>query len=406
MKLWLQIVGVALVCLALGLSLALWIIAGLLHAPESHGVTAVKYLLTSGLVSLVLGTLALVAVSRFAPSLGLKIGLACVFGSAAAIINVVVMPLLMFSERSDVYILVATLVYFAAIALAFAYIVARVATMQIRSLRDGALRLASGSFGTQVPVEGADEVADLARAFNHMSAQLNADVEQRKQLEDARRDLIAAVSHDLRTPVASIRAMVEAINDGVVSEPAEVRRYLGLVQRETERLGRLIDDLFELSRIESGSLDLRLARVPIAELVRETVEGLRFGVAEKGIELEERIAPDLPTRAIDAQRMQRVLVNLIQNAVRHTPAGGMIRVDVAPQDGHVLLAVTDSGEGIPAEEQPYIFDQFYRSEKSRSRDTGGAGLGLAIARGIVEAHHGTIGVESEPGAGARFVVTL
>jgi len=251
-----------------------------------------------------------------------------------------------------------------------------------------------------------DEVAELARAFNRMSQELAQSIGKERRLEEERRVLFASISHDLRTPLASIRAMVEAINDRVVTEPLAVQRYLALIQSETEHLGRLIDDLFELARIESGSLELRLQAVPLPALVAETVAGLQLQAHEKGIDLHAEWEGDLPPLAIDGPRMQRVLTNLIQNALRHTPAGGRVDVCVARANGRVMLSVTDSGEGIAAEDRQHVFERFYRGEKSRSRERGGAGLGLAIARGIVEAHHGTIEVASPPGEGARIVITL
>jgi signal transduction histidine kinase len=313
---------------------------------------------------------------------------------------------MMFASRSDLYILVVTLIYFVTISLAFAFIIATATTMQLRALHEGATRVAAGELGARVTVQGADEVADLARAFNHMSQELGRHFDRERRLELSRRSLIAAVSHDLRTPLASIRAMVEAINDGVVTDAETIRRYLGLIERESHHLGQLIEDLFELSRIESGSLDLRLASIPVAELVAETVEGMRIQAEERGVALQAVFPDDVPALSLDGPRIQRALVNLIQNALRHTPPGGQVQIEVARQNGHVQVAVADTGEGIAPEDQPYVFDQFYRGEKSRSRESGGAGLGLAIARGIVEAHRGSISVESEPGQGARFVVTL
>lgn len=225
-------------------------------------------------------------------------------------------------------------------------------------------------------------------------------------MEEERRDLFVSVSHDLRTPLSSIRAMIEAINDGVVHEPDAVNRYLHLVQRETEHLGHLIDDLFELARIESGNVDLQVSTVPLAELVTETVDSMRVHAQDRGINLYLKCDENLQPLTLDGPRMQRVLVNLIDNALRHTPAGGEVRVDLAQHGGRIELAVTDTGEGIAPDDQRRVFDRFYRAEKSRSRDTGGAGLGLAIARGLVEAQGGNIDVDSEPGKGARFVVRL
>lgn len=406
MNVWSRIALVALGCLAGALGFTWLLFVAWLHAPAAHVLQAIEYLLASGVVSVAIGTLALLAVSRVAPSLGLKIGVACTFGSLAAITNVLVTPLLMFKERSDLDILVVTLLYFMAISLAFGFIVSILTTRQVHALRVGAARVASGELGARVPVQGADEVADLARAFNRMSTELSESSAQRDRLERARTDLVAAVSHDLRTPLTSIRAMVEAILDGVVAEPDAVQRYLRLIQQETEHLGRLIDDLFELARIESGSLELRLASVPLGELVAETVDGLQIQAEEKGVDLHVRCDPDLPRVTVDGPRVQRALVNLIDNAIRHTPAGGSVHVEVGRQNGQVQVAVVDTGEGIAPEDQPHVFDQFYRGEKSRSRQSGGAGLGLAIARGIVEAHRGNIRVESAPNRGSRFVVTL
>jgi signal transduction histidine kinase len=406
MRTWPRLVAITAGCFALGAGVALLLFVTWMHAPASHTAAAVRYLLLSGAVSLAAGVAASLIVSRVVPNLGAKIALVCLLGSVVAIVNVVVTPLLMFSERSDFTILVITLLYFAVISLAFASIVGVLITRQIHSLHVAANRLAGGDLHTRVAVEGTDEVADLARTFNRMSGELNVSFEQQRDLERGRRDLIVAVSHDLRTPLASIRAMIEAINDGVITDTGSVQRYMTLIQHETEHLGQLIEDLFELARIEGGNLELRLSSVPLPELVTETVEGMRIQAREKGVELRASCAEDVPALALDGPRMQRVLVNLIQNAVRHTPVGGHVDVRVGRSNGHVELAVADTGEGIAPQDLDHVFEQFYRGEKSRNRGSGGAGLGLAIARGIVEAHRGTIRVESEPGRGSRFVVRL
>ncbi|MGH2442068.1 MAG: sensor histidine kinase [Chloroflexota bacterium] len=408
MKVWVRAAIFVSGCLAVGLALSLLLLVSWLRAPQHHVVVAVQYLLVSGVVSLGLGVVGLFAASRYAPTLGIKIALAALFGSAAALINILVTPLLMFSERSDKYLLVITLLYFVTISVAFASIIAAFTSHQIRALHQGALELAGGNFESRVEVRGLDELADLSRAFNSMSSELGAAFERQRALERERRELLAAVSHDLRTPLASIRAMTEAINDGVVAQPDDVRRYMHSIQHESERLARLIDDLFELTRIENGTLALRLSSVPISELVAETVQGLLVQAQERNITLEFTSDHDLPVLALDGPRMQQVLVNLIQNALRHTQPGGRVRVAVQTQENRVMLVVTDTGEGIAPEDQPHVFELFYRGDKSRSRseDGEGAGLGLAIARAIVEAHAGGIRVDSAPGKGARFEVTL
>lgn len=406
MMAWGRLVAVVSLCFAIGLLLAWVLFVTWLHAPSSHVREALWYLLSSGLISLSVGFAAMYLVTRLVPSLWMKIVIASVIGSVAAIVDVIYTPLLMFAETADKNILIITMLYFLALSCGFAFLVAAFATGQIRALHQGALRLASGQFGTSVRVSGADEIADLATAFNRMSSELGASFERQRQLEQERRDLMAAVSHDLRTPLASVRAMVEAINDGVVTEPEAVHRYLGLIQRETEHLGSLIEDLFELARIESGSMELHLASVPLVELVIEAVDSLRLEADEKGVLLEAVQTGEVPPLALDGPRMQRVFVNLIQNAIRHTPAGGQVQVELGRENGQVAVSVTDTGEGIAAEDRPHVFERFYRGEKSRSRESGGAGLGLAIARGIVEAHQGTIQLENGAERGSRFVIRL
>ena len=285
-SIWLQLVALVAACLAVGTAIALLLFVELLHAPPSHTIAGIEYFLTSGVLSLLVGMATLILVSRFVPSLGVKGGIAFSAGIISAIFDFLSTPLLMFTERSDFYILLTTLVYFLAISLAFALVVATSTTRQLSALREGALRLASGDMGTTVEVQGNDEVADLARAFNRISVELGASFERQRRMERERRDLIAAVSHDLRTPLASIRAMVEAINDGVVADPADVRRYLGLIEQESEHLGQLIEDLFELSRLETGDLELRLTSVPVTELVVETVDGMRAQAEKNGVALQ------------------------------------------------------------------------------------------------------------------------
>jgi signal transduction histidine kinase len=405
MKLWLRISLMVAGALVVGLALSVLLFVGWLHAPRSHVIAAIQYLVTSGLVSLAAGGGAMLLAARFVPSLGVKIAIASLVGSVAGVVNVMWTPLLMFSEQSDRNILMITMLYFLAISGAFAFLVSAIISRQIRELHAVALRVAAGEFDAQVQVQGVDEVADLGRAFNRMSTELGASFARERQLEGERRDLIAAVSHDLRTPLTSIRAMIEAINDGVVTEADAVKRYLGLIQQESEHLGQLIEDLFELVRIDSGNLELRLAVVPLSELVAEVVDSMRVQAERKGVSLQAACG-DVPAVAVDAPRMQRVLTNLIGNAVRHTPPGGHVNVAVQWRDGHVRVEVADTGEGIALEDQAHVFDRFYRGEKSRSRESGGAGLGLAIARGIVEAHSGQIRLESRPGHGARFIVEL
>ena len=274
------------------------------------------------------------------------------------------------------------------------------------TLNQAAQEIAKGELSVRVPVTGNDEMASLARTFNEMARQLEAADQKQRELDELRRNLIAWAGHDLRTPLASIQAIVEALADGVVEEPDTVNRYLHTAQREIRSLSHLIDDLFELAQLEAGGLRLEKGENSLSDLISDTIESFSELAARQEVTLEGRADPAVDPVVMDAQQIGRVLSNLVGNALRHTPSGGAVRVQALAQPGGVLVEIQDTGEGIPDQDLPHVFDRFYRGEKSRSRATGGAGLGLAIAKGIVEAHGGTIGVESQPGQGTCFTFTL
>jgi signal transduction histidine kinase len=223
----------------------------------------------------------------------------------------------------------------------------------------------------------------------------------RRQVEDARRGLVAAASHDLRTPLASLRLLVEAIEDGVAGEDRD--RYLAEIRTHVAVLSDLIDDLFELSRIEAGDISWTLRQVELGELIGDTVAAFRTSAEERGIHLAAELPAGKVVAEADAEKVQRVLFNLIQNAIRHTPADGSVTVRASGGPGGVEVEVADSGEGIPAGEGERVFEAFYRGDSSRNED--GAGLGLAISRAIVEAHGGRIWLEDgQPGTRVRFTL--
>jgi len=239
-----------------------------------------------------------------------------------------------------------------------------------------------------------------------MAAQLEEAARQRADDDEARRMLVAAISHDLRTPLASIRAMIEAITDGVVTDAETTARFHATMGREIRTLSALITDLFELSQLEAGQLALSLAPATLPDLIAEVVEGLSAQAAARDVHIAGGVEGAVGPVVMDTPAVRRVLTNLVQNALRHTPADGTVAVTARAVAEGVQVDVVDTGEGIPAADLPHIFERFYRGEKSRSRETGGAGLGLAIARGFVEAHGGRIWVESEAGRGARFSFIL
>jgi signal transduction histidine kinase len=235
-----------------------------------------------------------------------------------------------------------------------------------------------------------------------LAVRLAMEERSRRQVEEARRQMVAAVSHDLRTPLASLRLLVEAIDDGVV-EGETRERYLREMRTHVEALTALIEDLFELSRIEAGEISWTMERIELNRLIEETVTAMRGPAEARGVAL----AADLPAGEVAAranpEKVQRVLLNLIQNAIRHTPADGSVTVRARTAPDGVEVEVADDGEGIPAGEGERVFEAFYRGDESRSDD--GAGLGLAISRAIVEAHGGKIWLEDgAPGARVHFTL--
>jgi len=280
--------------------------------------------------------------------------------------------------------------------------VALVARSLVRGLRGSALpiadmmeaagRVEAGDYSATVRETGPRELRRLARAFNAMSARLAAD-------EAERRQLLADVSHELRTPLSVIQGNVEGILDGLY--PAD-RAHLEPILEETQLLERLVEDLRTLSLSESGALQLHREPTDHGSLLAETVAGFRARADAAGIELSVSADDSMPTLELDQARLRQVIGNLLANALRFTPAGGSVQVDVASaRDGGVEISVTDTGSGIAADELPHIFDRFYRSA-----DSGGSGLGLPIARSLIEAHGGTIDAESGSDTGTTVRIRL
>jgi two-component system sensor histidine kinase BaeS len=260
-------------------------------------------------------------------------------------------------------------------------------------------RVASGRYGERVPVRDADELGELSQSFNAMARAL-------EEAERRRMEVISDVSHELRTPLSTIRGYMEGLAEGVV-EPSE--ETWTLLYAEFERLGRLVDDLRRLSRAEAGQLDLSIAPVSPAEVVRLAVGGMLPLFDEKGVELKSAVSEDLPSVLADGDRVVQVLSNLLSNALRHTPDGGRVVVEAGASGDEITFEVTDTGTGIAPEHLERVFERFYRVEKSRSRDEvyGGSGMGLAISRALIEAMGGRIWVESAGlGEGATFAFTL
>jgi signal transduction histidine kinase len=328
------------------------------------------------------------------------------FSSLLIFINVGVIAWLMFASPHDLLLATVLLVFASGIAMSLSYFSSAALTDRILALEQAARRIAQGRLATRISDPGRDEMAALARSFNEMAAQLQAAGSRQRELDTLRRDLIAWVSHDLRTPLTSIRAIVEALADGVIEDPETVQRYLTTAQRDIRSLSSLIDDLFEMAQMDAGGLQLQRSTGSLADLISDTIESFSETARRQGVALTGQVEPGVDPVTMDVQRIGRVLRNLAGNALRHTPPGGQVRIEASRQSGRVTVQVEDSGEGIRQEDLPNVFERFYRGEKSRNRSTGGSGLGLAIARGVVEAHGGSIQVESAPGKGARFTFTI
>jgi signal transduction histidine kinase len=397
--------------LAVAILAALFLAERLLGAQRHDLELLTAFLTASGVVSLVVGAALIYWAGARVASVRTRLALAYGVGLVVALINVVTTSVLMFLNAHDLSLLLLLLVFATVISVAFAYATAGALTHQIGGLARAAKRLAEGDLSARVGTYGPDELGRLAASFDQMANQLQQAFDRERALEADRRELITAVSHDLRTPLATTRAMVESLADGVVTEPADVQRYLSLILRETQHLGTLIDDLFELSQIDSGMLRLQPMPIDVAELVSETVAAYQAPAAERDVILDESVSPGVAAAKIEAdpERLQRILRNLLDNALRHTPPGGTIQVSAAKHAQEVQVTVSDSGPGVASNELERIFDRFYRSERSRRREeppTAGAGLGLAIARGLVQAHRGRIWAEPSPLGGISVQISL
>lgn len=296
-----------------------------------------------------------------------------------------------------------------ALSAVLAWLISRSVARPLQQVADAAHAIAQGDYDQTVPVSGPAEVRYLARDFNRMAQQVQAS-------RSAQRDFVANVSHELKTPLTSIQGYSQAIMDGTAADPEAVQRSAGIVHDEAGRMGRMVSELLDLARIESGQVVMRQEPVDVRTLLQNVVERFRPRSEEAGVALTTRMA-DLPAVAGDGDRLAQVFANLLDNALKHTPQGGkvMVTADVlTPSDAAkrkealpraIEVAVSDSGAGIPPQDLSRVFERFYQVDKSRVH-TGSVGLGLAITREIVEAHGGSIKAESIEGLGSRFTVVL
>ncbi len=285
------------------------------------------------------------------------------------------------------------------VGLATSYALARSITVPLRTLSGAVQEIARGNYRQRVVIDSGDEVEQVARAFNGMAESLETNNQLRKRL-------LADIAHELRTPLAVIQGNLEGMLDGVV---AMDREQVNSLYEETVQLNRLIGELRDLSLAEAGQLVLDKQPTDIGQLVARALSMIKPLADEKGVVAESALT-DVPPAEVDASRINQVIYNLLTNAIRYTPAGGRIVVAAGQVEGGkagwLKLSVSDTGQGIAAEDLPFIFEHFYRADKSRARRSGGSGIGLAVVRQLVEAHDGWVDVESAPGKGSTFYVYL
>lgn len=282
-----------------------------------------------------------------------------------------------------------------ALALLLGGFFARTVTQSLRQVTEGTQRVAQGELGYQVQVTSDDEVGELASAFNQMSADL-------QKSSQARQQMTADIAHDLRTPLSVLLGYTEALSDGKLDGSPDV---YAVMHMETQHLKLLIDDLRTLSLADAGELPLNKELCQPEALLQRTAAAMRPQAEARGVQIQVQAAPNLPQLPVDPERIAQVLGNLVANALRYTSENGEIRLSARSEGGNVILEVQDSGTGIAPEDLPHIFNRFYRGSKSR-HPNGEAGLGLAIAKSLVEAHGGRISVESQVGHGAKFTIVL
>jgi signal transduction histidine kinase len=282
------------------------------------------------------------------------------------------------------------------LAVLLTFLLSRRILAPVKALTNATRHFGRGDFSHRVEDKDRSELGELAKSFNSMAGNL-------ERIERLRRNMVADVAHELRTPLSNLKGYLEAINDGVIKPDKKTMRSLN---EEAASLSRLVADLQELSLADAGELKMTFQPENIGDLVQETVAASQSKIKAKGLKLIADLPDGLPALNIDAHRIKQVLYNLLDNAIAHTGKGGKVTVKVLEKDKMATVSVADTGEGIPPEDLPMIFERFYRVDKSRTRHTGGSGLGLTIAKRLVEAHGGKISAESQAGKGSIFTFTL
>ncbi|MFK7803917.1 MAG: sensor histidine kinase [Anaerolineae bacterium] len=384
-----------------------WLVVRMLMgAPFSDLQPLIAPLALSGVFSLIVGFLATWYTAQVSRSLLLTLVSAYAWSAILIIMNFWNGARLMFfNSDHDLPLAISLLVFSAILSAAFGLAIVWRIVSDLRELANSAAQIAEGNLERRSMVRGRDEVSQVAAAFNNMAEKLEEAEGVRNELQQLRRDLVSWTTHDLRTPLTSMRAMIEAIQDEVVEDPKVIQRYYKNILVDIEGLNTLMDDLFEYSQLESGGLKFEMTSQPITSLVINVCEQFEALVKQQDITLSCEIQEEgLGSVYMDSRLIGRVLSNLVKNACRHTPSGGSITISAyRDKSGPVFVSVRDSGSGFAMSDLPHVFEQFYRGEEARSRAKGGGGLGLAIAKSIVEGHSGTITAANDPETGGAIV---
>lgn len=341
-----------------------------------------------------------------APSLRWVLLSTYILASLLTFFNVWLTARLMFASEHDLLLATVLLLFAGGIAVVLGSFFTTTLIDRIKKLENAAKAIETGDLSTRVEIPGNDEVAKLANTFNQMVEKIQRADNKQKELESLRRDLVAWAGHDLRTPLSSIRLLVEALSDGYVTDPEDFKNYLAQTKKHVDNLSILIDDLFHVSQLDTGGIPLSLELASLSDLISDTLESFSNLARQNSIILSGSADKNVDPVQIDVLWLGRAINNLVSNAIRHTPPGGSVNIVARRNDDVISVSVQDSGDGILPDDIPHIFDRFYRGDKSRNRESGGAGLGLAIAKGIIEAHAGNIAVTSQPGKGSTFTFTI
>lgn len=285
------------------------------------------------------------------------------------------------------------------VAIILSFFFSRMIVVPIRKAIEVTKKIADGDYSKRVKIKSNDEIGELGAALNKMAEGL-------EKIETLRRELVSNVAHELATPLTNISGYLEALHDEVIKGKEPTKKTLLLLKEEADRLTAMIEDLRELSTVESSNFQLSLAHVSLKELADKIILKLKPQFEAKGVELKLTISSVLPEVLTDENRLTQILINLIDNALCFTPRGGQVEISAQAKNNFIELAVSDTGIGIAKEDLPHIFERFYRADKSRSRKTGGTGIGLAIVKELVRIHGGEIRVESKEGKGTKFSFTL